>query len=190
MHRAIEWGAGGGGGGGTSEPPPVDTVCNGTYRDEFKATNFSGSDGSLDWTSNPWAEVGESDGATSGDVQIMNDQSNYQLRIRDNGNDGEGVERMADLSGATTATLTFDYRRMNLDNSSDYVAVYLSATGTPGPWTVVDYIGTSNDSSYQTYSRDISDYISAETAIRLRSSDSMGPIDTVWFDNIQIQCGP
>ncbi len=182
--------AGGGGGGSTPDPTPVDDACNGTYRDEFDAINFSGSDGTLDWSSSPWAEVGEDDDADSGDVRIMYDQSNYQLRIRDNDNDGEGVERVADLSGATTATLTFDYRRMGLDKSSDYVAVYLSATGTSGPWTIVDYLGTSNDSSYQSYSRDISEYISAESAIRLRSSASMGPLDTVWFDNIQIRVQP
>lgn len=179
---------GGGDAGGTIDPPPDEGSCNGTFRDEFSVRSFGNNNGTLNWSSN-WLEVGESDGAISGDVHIMADQSNYQLRIRDNDNGGEGVERVADLSGATLATLTFDYRRMNLDTSSDYVAVYLSSTGTAGPWTLVDYIGTSNDSSYQSYSRDISAYISANTAIRLRSSSSMGSTDTVWFDNIQIQCG-
>ncbi|MEA3244475.1 MAG: hypothetical protein U9Q19_13725, partial [Pseudomonadota bacterium] len=118
-------------------------------------------------------------------------QSNYQLQIRDNDNGGEGVEREADLSGAGTATLSFDYRRMNLDNSDDYVAVYVSATGTGGPWTeTVRIAGGGNDASYQVSTQDISGHISAQTAIRLRSSSSMGVTDTVWFDNIQIECTP
>jgi hypothetical protein len=185
IKRSIEWAAGAGdsGGGGTIEP----AACKGTYRDEFNDTVWSGSDGTLSW-SDPWAEVGESDGATSGDVQVRNDESNYQLQIRDNDNGGEGVERLVILSGASSATLSFDYRRSGLDRSSDYVAVHISSNGTGGPWTELDQIGTSNDSNYQPYSRDISAYISANTAIRLRSSPNLGGGDYVWFDNIQIEC--
>jgi hypothetical protein len=165
------------------EPP----ACNGAYRDEFNDTVWSGSDGTLSW-SGPWVEVGESDGPTSGDIVVTNDQSNYQLRIRDNDNGGEGVERVVDLSGATTAMLTFDYGRSGLDRSSDYVAISKSSNGAAGPWTELDQIGTSNDSSYQPYTRDISAYISATSAIRLLSSPKMGGSDIVWFDNIQIEC--
>jgi hypothetical protein len=50
--------------------------------------------------------------------------------------------------------------------------------------------GGGNDVSYQVSSHDISGHISAQTAIRLRSSSSMGVTDTVWFDNIQIECAP
>ncbi|MCU7870564.1 MAG: DNRLRE domain-containing protein [Candidatus Thiodiazotropha sp. (ex Lucinoma borealis)] len=181
-------GGGGGGGSGTPEPTPVDGSCNGTYRDEFNAQSFSGSNGTLDWSGTSWSEVGESDGATSGDVQVRTDQSNYQLRIRDNNNGGEGVERLVNLSGAINAALTFHYRRMNLDSSTDYVELSISSTGTSGPWTPLDQIGATNDSTYQAYSRDISDYISANTVIRLRSSPSLGGTDTVWFDNVQVEC--
>ncbi|MDX2505986.1 MAG: LamG domain-containing protein, partial [Gammaproteobacteria bacterium] len=177
-------------GGGSVEPPPPSDTCDGTFRDDFTGINFSGTNGSLDWSASPWAEVGESDGAAGGDVQVMADQSNYQLRIRDKANGGEGVARMVDLSGAISAVLSFDYRRMNLDKSSDYVELSISMTGTGGPWTPLDQFGTSNDTAYQSYTRNITEYISANTAIQLRSSSKMGPTDTVWFDNIQIQCSP
>jgi hypothetical protein len=185
IKRSIEWaaGEGGSGGGGTIDP----SGCNGTYRDEFNDTVWSGSDGTLAW-SNPWVEVGESDGPTGGDTRVENDLSNYQLRIRDNDNGGEGVERMVDLNGATKAMLSFDYRRQDLDSSSDYVALSVSTNGTLGPWIELDQIGTNNDISYQLYTQNISPYISANTAIRLRSSPDMGGSDTVWFDNIQIEC--
>ncbi len=182
----IAAGGGGGGGGGG---------CSGTFRDEFNAIAWDGSNGTLAW-SGPWAEVGESDGPTTGDVKIKDDDtkySKYQLRIRDNNNGGEGVERVADLSGATTATLSFVYRRNQFDSASDYVAIYASSNGTAGPWTELPpprIQGPNNDNSHQAWSRDISAFISATTAIRLRSSPSLGNTDEVYFDNIQIQCSP
>ncbi|RDH85507.1 MAG: hypothetical protein DIZ78_11250 [endosymbiont of Escarpia spicata] len=178
------------GGGGVTIKEPVEIVgsCNGTFLDWFDSRDFAGHDGTLSWAGD-WQEVGESDGPTRGDVRVDTDQSDYQLRIRDSDNGGEGVERVADLSGATTALLSFDYRRVDLDeNINDYVAVYLSSNGTAGPWTELDRIGTSNDDSYQPYKKDISNYISTNTAIRLLSSPDMGRDDNVWFDNIQIQC--
>lgn len=176
-------GAGGGGSGGG---------CSGTYRDAFNAESWSGSDGSLSWTG-PWAEVGESNGPSSGDIRIMSDLGDNRLRIRDNDNGGEGVERVVDLSGAATATLSFDYRRQALDSSGDYVAVFVSSNGTSGPWTELPearIAGPDNDGSYQPLEVDISASISATTAIRLLSAPNMGGTDTVYFDNVTIQCAP
>lgn len=185
VQRALQWGTGNTDGG--VEP----FVCNGTYLDTFDSRDWDGDDGSITPWIYPWVEVGESDGVNKGDVQVAADQSNYQLQIRDNDNGGEGVQRQVDLSGAGAATLSFDYRRMNLDDSNDYVAVYASVTGTAGPWSeIVRIEGGNNDAGYQTSSHDISDHISAQTAIRLRSSPGMGVTDTVWFDNIQIECIP
>ena len=131
--------------------------------------------------------MGESDGSTSGDVQVANDESNYQLRIQDNDNGGEDVEREADLSGASSATLTFDYRRQGLDNTNDYVKVEISANGASGPWTeIARFEGGGTDSSYQPFSQDISGYISGNTRIRFISSPDMGNTDIVWFDNVEI----
>ena len=178
----VAGGTGGGGGGGGS--------CDGTFRDEFNAASFSGDDGTLPWAGD-WLEVGESNGATSGDIRVMNDESNYQLRTRDNDNGGEGVEREVDLSGAASATLAYDYRRMNLDSSSDYTSVEVSANGAAGPWTeLTRHQGSGNDSSYQPASYNISSYIAGNTRIRFKTSSSMGGTDTVWFDNVQIQCAP
>lgn len=180
-------------GSSVTEPPPPSSSCDGDYLEQFDNLNFSGNNGSLNW-SGDWVEVGESDGAAMGDVQIMEDDNGdghrYRLHI---GNKDNGVEREADLSGAAKVLLSFDYRRMGLDNTIDYVAVYASSTGTAGPWTELPaprIEGRGTDSLYQSYSRDISAYISTNTAIRLRSSSKMGKDDTVWFDNLQISCSP
>ena len=176
-----------GGGGGDPNPGP----CDGTFRDELINANWSGSNGTLDWSTSPWAEVGESDGADAGDVLVTNDLGDSRLRIRDNQNGGEGVERVADLSGATSATLSLEYRRDALDNADDYAAVFVSMNGTAGPWTeIVRFQGGDNDASFQPFSQDISAHISAQTAIRLLSSPNLGNNDIIWFDNIQIQCSP
>ncbi len=172
-----------GGGGGSGS-------CSGTFRDNFDSRAWNGSNGSLSWATD-WIEVGESNGPTSGDIQVMNDSSDFQLRTRDNDNGGEGVEREANLSGAATATLNYDFRRMNLDNTSDYTSVEISANGASGPWTeLTRHDGSGNDSNYQPASHDISAYISSNTRVRFITSSSMGGTDTVWFDNVEIQCVP
>jgi hypothetical protein len=180
-------GGGGGGGGGGSLTP---FVCSGTYADRFDDQNFSGTNGSLDWAATPWIEVGESDGATRGDVQVANDTSDFQLQIQDNDNGGEGVERPVNLAGATEAKLGLKYRRDSLDNSDDYVALLISTNGTAGPWTELHRFGTSNDSVYQAFGINISAFISENTAIRLLSSPNLGRSDRVFFDDIEIICGP
>ncbi len=165
-------------------------ICNGTYFDQFNNRVLDGSDGTIDWSTSAWAEVGESDGVTKGDIQIRNDISNYQLQIKDNNNGGEGMQRAVNLNGASIARLRFKYRRKSLDNAADYVSVYISSNGTAGPWVELDRIGTTNDSVYKSYSRDISSYISPDTVIRLLSSPDLGDKDVVWFDDIEVQCIP
>jgi enamine deaminase RidA (YjgF/YER057c/UK114 family) len=183
MKRAIEWGAGA---GGSAPPPPS---CDDTFRDEFNHLNFSGNDGTLSWTGD-WQEVGESDGPTAGDVRVDDPETTFELQIRDNDNGGEGVEREADLSGAGSATLSLDYQRQGLDNANDYVKVEVSANGAAGPWDeIARFEGPATDSSYQPFNGDISAYISNNTRVRLKSSPDMGPVDVVWFDNVEICLG-
>jgi len=179
------------GGGG---PPPPTGSCSGTFRDEFNAVSYSGSDGTLTWAGD-WLEVNESDGPTKNDERVFLDNSmsppmpSYQLFVRDNDGGGEGVMRSLDLSGATIATLSFDYKPARLDNSGDYASVQMSNTGAGGPWSEVARIaGPANETAYQPFSADISAYISANSVLRIMTSPTMGGTDYVFFDNVQIQC--
>jgi len=177
--------SGGGGGSGGSGGG-----CNGTFRDEFNAVSYGNNDGTLSW-SGDWVEINESNGPTEGDEQVLDIDGPYQLRVRDNDGGGEGVEREVDLTGAESATLSFIYRRKDLDDSNDYVRLEISSNGSAGPWTeIARFQGAASDSGYQPFSQDISAYISANTRIRLLSSPDMGGKDVVFFDNIQIQCSP
>lgn len=183
MKRAIEWAAAVEG-GSSGEPGE------GTYRDEFNNQVYSGNDGTLTW-SGDWQEINESDGPVRGDEVVTTDPlasaPSNQLRVRDNDGGGEGVMREADLSDAVTATLSLQYRRENLTDAGDYVAVEVSTNGTLGPWTeITRFAGPDNDTAYQPFGQDISAYIDANFAIRFISSPDLGDKGGVWFDDVEI----
>jgi len=164
-------------------------TCNGTFRDEFNSVSLSGSDGNLDW-SGDWAEVGESDGPGAGDTRISNDESDYQLLTRDNSNGGVGVERELDLSGAASVTLNYLYRR-DLKNADDYTTVDIRDGNTASPWSeLTRHQGPANDKKYESATHDISSFASSRTQIRFRTAPTMGGNEEVWFDDIQVLCGP
>jgi hypothetical protein len=171
LQRSLQWATG--------------NMCN--FLDRFNAKVYTNDDGSRAWNA-PWDEVGESDGPTSGDIQVMKDQSDFQLRLRDA---SKGAEREADLSGIGSATLILSHRRNNLNNATEYVTIEMSATGTAGPWTEIDRIrGPGTDTSYVSTGYDISAFISANTALRLLTSSGITGDDEVHWDNVQIKCVP
>ena len=164
--------------------------CDGTYIDPFDNPVFNGSSGTLDWSTSPWVEVGESDGPASGDIQVSSDLGSNRLRLRDNDNGGEGVERQIDLSGASSAKLAFYYRRSGLDNANDYAKVEISANGAAGPWAeLFRFQGPGTDADYQLVESDISAYASSNTRLRFLTSPNMGAVDIVWIDDVYIECG-
>lgn len=82
-----------------------------TYRDQFNQISYTGSDGSLTW-SNPWEEVGESDGASDGAVRVVSDSlcaSGRCLRVRSEtfAIDMFGADRLADASIFSDAVLSY-----------------------------------------------------------------------------------
>ena len=166
--------------------------CNGNFRDEFNNTAYNNSDGILTWASD-WLEINESDGATRGDERVDSDEPTMsnQLRVQDNDGGGEGVMRSADLTGASSASLTFDYRRENLGTTADYVSVQFASAATGGVWVEIDKLqGIATDGSYTSINYDITPYIASDTTLRLITSPDMARKAGVWFDNVDIQCSP
>lgn len=177
-------------------PTGVTYVANSTYvsgifsatnsvLDRFNSTSYSNNDGTTNW-SGSWLEVGESDGVNSGDEVVTTDGTNRVLRVQDNDNGGEGVRRQINLGGASQATLSFRYRRVALDTSSDYVAVYASSNGGNTFIELDRFQGPNNDSSYVDTSYDISAYIATNTQIRFLSSSTLGSADLVYFDDVEV----
>jgi len=155
-----------------------------TVRDEFTTLSYTNNNGTVNWATN-WLEITEADGATTGDVQVITDQGSGRLRISGS---NKGVQREVNLSGATVATLTFDYRSESLDRGNEYVNLEISSDG-GASWTeLVRFKGPQDDASYQSQSPgyDITSYISANTRIRLLGSANLDSADAVYFDNIEI----
>lgn len=160
-----------------------------TALDQFNlAGDFSGNDGSLLWDGD-WEEVGENDGADAGDIIVMSGPGgSVALRLRDNDNGGEGVERRIDLTGFNRASLFVSYQREALDTNGDYVTVEVS--GDDGnSWFELGRISGPGDDTAGIARRlafDITPFISDKTWIRFKTSPTMGNQDAVWLDDIEI----
>ena len=103
-----------------------------TVRDEFNSTSFSNNDGTATWKTD-WIETGENNGPSSGDVTVESDECPHGGKCieLDADDDNDSVERSVDLSGASSATLTYEH------NWDGYGRVVQEVSGDGGStWTV------------------------------------------------------
>jgi Ca2+-binding RTX toxin-like protein len=123
------------------------------YRDFFDTAAFNNSNGSVNWTGTPWVEANDSGGVTAGQIQIDAGDSNELRFVGGVTSDGASITRTVNLSGLTTATLSFDYDRLNNGNSIDAgetIEVQFSASGSfaPGNFTVLQTIGSNSGNPF------------------------------------------
>ncbi|RLC59030.1 MAG: hypothetical protein DRI30_01525, partial [Chloroflexi bacterium] len=145
-----------------------------TVSDDFNPNGYSGNDGTQNWSGN-WVEFDPA----GGNFTVLSN------RVRVDTNDGPNgyLYREADLTGATTATLSLDVSNPDIDGN-DRVRLEVSGNG-GGSWTTLKTYDNSNKGSY-TDNFDISSYTAADTQIRLYiATDDAG--DYIFFDNIQIE---
>ena len=149
-----------------------------TVRDEFNAISYVGNDGLVSW-SNAWQELGEADGAAVGAVRISPITGNHLHLEMDNA--GIGASRTADLSEASSATLTFDSRR----NFGGGGTVELQVSNGGAPVTLQTYDLTGFDLFMVPNSFDLTPHISATTEITfvVATDGTFGDFDV---DNVQI----
>ncbi|MGL4396067.1 MAG: Ig-like domain-containing protein, partial [Hyphomicrobium sp.] len=153
----------------------------GTVADSIVSNSYSNSTGTVAWNSS-WSETGDDGAANSGDIKTVNDGSRTVLQI---GGGANAIQRSADLSAYDNATLQFEYRRVSFDTFTDYVDVMASSDGVT--FTQVGRLsGPADDSGYATFSANISNYISANTTIRLVSSNGLGNSDFLRIDNVVV----
>ncbi|MBN1314762.1 MAG: DUF11 domain-containing protein [Anaerolineales bacterium] len=155
-------------------------LASGTVRDEFNTVSFSNNDGTEDWAGN-WYEISESDGASYGSVRV------YYGRLRlDNHSQRytrPGAWRQADLSGATGATLSFNYWISGDTEYEDYAVVQVSNNGSN--WNTLEFFNYRDSGSV---SYDISSYISSQTSVRFQIySQFYGSDEYFNVDNVQIE---
>ncbi|MCO5106476.1 MAG: VCBS domain-containing protein [Burkholderiaceae bacterium] len=162
---------------------------NQNVRDEFNSVAYNNNNGSHNWATN-WTESQESAGGTSaaaGDIRVVNETSNLRLSFTDFNGVDTSIQRTANLSGATSATLSFDYKRVSLESFGDeQVRVQISSDGTNFT-TIATLDGPANDATYLTFSADISSYISTTTVVRIvADADLDNDGDYVYIDNVNI----
>ena len=133
----------------------LNTFAVDNVRDDFESRDYEGNQGSQNWSTS-WTETGD-DGLPTGPVPqllgtdidigigglLSGDPFNQSLSLSDrvrypidfpnsNGDNQDAfIQRSVDLSGAQSATLSFDYRSM-MDQINDEVLIQISDNSTSG----------------------------------------------------------
>ncbi|MCW8887237.1 MAG: hypothetical protein OQK12_18570, partial [Motiliproteus sp.] len=147
-----------------------------TVADNFNSVSYSQNDGSQNW-SGSWQEVGESDGVSAGLARVRNDRCTsgncLRLGVISGGSaqtySNVGVSREADLTGASSATLTFNYRT-GVQLGSETITLQASSNGGSSWTTLRTYTISSSNASATAESVDLSPYIASNTQIRFLAS--------------------
>ncbi len=161
--------------------------------DSFPNVSYAQNSGSQSWTTD-WLEVGEADGPSSGIVRVnsSNCSSGNCLRLGEpssrNTWSNRGVEREADLSGASSATLFFNYYSER-DRGTESVALAVSADGGANWTTLQTYRINSTSFTPNPESFDISAFAGANTRVRFLSSGN-NAIVGMYIDDLQISYQP
>ncbi len=165
-------------------------------------TGYDGNDGTQPWTTS-WQESGESNGPGSGLLQVVSDStycaSGKCLYLGDYNKTSGGpwaLTRRADLSGATSATLSYNFG-MDHRHNEGFLKAQVRSGG--GSWTTLEtYVIDDNfpDLSGVSKSFDISAHIASDTEVRfllLREDPANSTSDEVegyfYIDNIRIDFG-
>lgn len=155
-----------------------------TISDDFSTGDYSGSTGSLPWTST-WSEGGggETTDPAAGAIQVVGGAVRFDGSSVSINN--KAIERHADISTAVTAMLSFEYKREFASDSTMTITLAESGNGGVNWDTIVTYnlTGTADaDFIYQSF--DITDHISAN--FQFRFTGSQGPLEAnsyFYFDN-------
>lgn len=167
-----------------------------TLREDFDGIAFQPQDTSAGgawasspaWPSNTWAEVGERDGATDGDIQIAPFLGGQYVGLRIQ-NAGKGLQTALNLSDATTATLSLQYRRKDLDTADEFVSIDISSDNGATWFTVSRLSGPATDERLQDLAIDLSPYAGASVQLRMVASAAMDTTDRVYVDGLQVVYG-
>lgn len=141
-----------------------------TYEDNFSTQNYDRNDGTANWLSN-WIETNDDGDPVTGDTFIFNGLGGVLAFVGDgaNNNGGHGINRTVDLSGATAATLSFDWQTQGLDffgNDQEELGIFIS-NDNGANFTQIGN-GTIVGNNTNSFTQDISAFISANTVFRLQ----------------------
>lgn len=156
-----------------------------TFRDNFSSRSYSNNDGNTNFSTN-WIETNDNNNPNNGRIRIT---GSGLLRFRELDRNDESIRRSANIAGAGSATLSFDWQTVGLENrwwSNEGLNVEVSSDG-------VNYtnVGTFTGSVSGTFSLDITSYASANTTVRFIGASGWGSNDwendsSVYIDNFLI----
>jgi len=172
----------------TGGPPPGGGSCD-TFRDNFTAVSYANQDGSLTWSSD-WNEVADDGTPSGGEIRVNSDSLRFRGGLQPATALGSRyIEREADLSSFTSATLSFDYRETGNWEAIDRFEIYASADAGAN-WSLLQSFSDDQTNSFQPFSVDITAYIASNTRIAfVIKSDNGGEV--FYVDNVQIEaCVP
>ncbi|MDH3536291.1 MAG: choice-of-anchor J domain-containing protein [Gammaproteobacteria bacterium] len=164
--------------------PATIPVCE-TFRDEFSTAAYNNQNGSFNWATD-WSEVGDDGTATGGNIQVASNSVRFRGGLQPaTPLNGRYLARQADLSGFTSATLTFDYRESGIWEPNDEFDIYASADGGSN-WTLIQTFTDDQGGSFQPFSADLTPYIASNTRIAfVIRADNAG--ESFFIDNVQIE---
>ncbi len=104
----------------------------GNFLDNFDSPSFSNSNGTTAWTSS-WTETGDFGGVTAGQIRIDAGTGAGTNQMRFHGGaianfNGASIDRVVNLTGAVSATLSFNYAEVGFD-AGETVLVQFAADG-------------------------------------------------------------
>jgi MSHA biogenesis protein MshQ len=159
--------------------------------DTFTTTSYSNDSGNQNWSA-AWQEIGESDGVSAGQARVnsSNCSSGNCLRIGTPGGvllqyTDRGASREVDLSGASSATLSFNYFTGFGGGTAD-VSLEVSNDGGSNWTRLQNYIINSTSFTANPESFDLTPYIAVNTQIRFIGSGSSGSRTGMYIDDINI----
>src|SRR6056297_1916242 len=150
-------------------------VSQDTFADNFDFTSYSNNDGNQNWSTN-WLEYNDNNNAANGYIRVWGNQLFFYYIWTEN------IRRSADLSGYTSATLTFDWETSSLE-SGETLIIQISSDGSS--FTTLDtFSGNQNG----VFNQDISAYMSSNTTIRFMKGGGnwSGSNDRAYIDNVLI----
>ena len=168
------WDQNSGGNGGTAMATGTHTLL-----DEFSTAAYTNNNGTRMWGSN-WIEVGDNNGATGGGIKVS---SSNELQVTAQ-TAADHIYRGADLSAASSATLSFAYN--STLTGARAVELQVSANG-GAAYTTLSTFNASTNTGSGTRSYDIGAYMASNTRIRIIVAAGGSATESVSFDNVQIQ---
>lgn len=142
--------------------------------EDFSSSTYSGGTG---WSTN-WTEVNDDGNPSSGVVQIQG--SKKRLLVRDN----SAAYRSANLSGVTSANISFDIREYGSLESSDDVVVQICSDNTfSNCQTIFIKADDFNSATINAIAID-ADKLTSTTTFRIQANGYTSSNETLYIDNI------